>query len=132
MNIPPDAAELKALWNKGYPALPLSAEVHEKVMSGLQEESHWIGRLNAARLAGVIDWPKADREEVVTRLLNLRKDDNRFVRPWALSTLWRMVEPEDPRRMIVEEWVDDALVSASSAERARARILLSRDIRPIS
>lgn len=129
MNIPPDAAELKTLWQKGRPVLPLPEEMREKVLLGLQDDSHWVGRLNAARLAPLFDWSAEDLETVIGRLLELRNDPNRFVRPWALGAVWRMVKPDDPRRPIVEAWMSEALVSPSAAERARARILLRWDAR---
>lgn len=122
MNIPPDAAELKALWQKGRPALPLPEDA--RVLEGLEEESHWIARLNASRLAPLVAWSDADRETAIDRLLALRFDMNRFVRPWALGAVWRMVGPEDPRRPAVESWMADALASGTATERVRARLLL--------
>ena len=98
-------------------------------MGGLEEDRHWVSRLNAARLAPLIEWSIADRGIVVARLLALREDENRFVRPWALGAVWRMVGSEDPRRLHVESWMGETLGSGSAAERARARILLAQDAR---
>lgn len=129
MDIPPDAAELKVLWQKGRPGIPLPEDAGEKVLEGLEDDRHWVSRLNAARLAPLVTWSDSDREIAVERLLALRHDKNRFVRPWALGAVWRLVGLEDPRRPTVESWMADALASGSAAERARARLLLKEDAR---
>lgn len=129
MDIPPDAVELRALWQKGRPVIPLPEDAWEKVLEGLEDDRHWVSRLNAARLAPLIAWTASDREAAIERLLALRYDGNRFVRPWALGAVWRMVGIEDPRRLAVESWMADALASGSAAERARARLLLKEDAR---
>ena len=49
MNLPPDDAELRAIWRKGRPELPLPEGIRRDVPHGLQAEVHWVARLNAAR-----------------------------------------------------------------------------------
>ncbi|RYG23380.1 hypothetical protein EON82_14185 [bacterium] len=129
MNIPPDAAELKALWQKGHPVLPIPEDAREKLLTALGGECHWIGRLNAARLSPLFGWSDNDREIVIDLLLVLRSDENRFVGPWALGALWEMVPRDDPRGETVEAWLTDALASGSAGERARARLLLAQEAR---
>lgn len=124
MILPPDAAELKALWSGGRPRLPLPPDAGDRVRHGLGAGGHWVARLNAVRLAPFVNWADDERKAVVSLLLAFRDDAHRFVRPWALGAAWRMVSVDDPRRSEVESWLTEALASPSASARARARILL--------
>ncbi len=86
----------------------------------------WSVRMHVCRMLSRVPWPPDEYPEALEFALSQARDDNAFIRAWALDALASFAMRDDSIRPTVFEMLDAAMSTGPASVRVRAREGLKR------